>query len=271
MLSRVEVRTTQGDLITLTLEDSSNGLVVQNITGIDPVDAVLVSTSFAAIDGEQYLAARRNKRNIVFTLGLNPSDGNVRALRHQLYNFFMPKSIVELNWVDDDTTSVTIEGHIEKMETALFSQTPAVNISVMCFDPDFYDPTPVDVTGMLTSDTVAKSVTYAGTVETGVTLTVNVNRSLSEFTVYHKPPNDNMRTLDFSYPLIAGDVLVISTVPGAKGAYLTRAGTQSAVLYGLSPQSNWLSLEPGVNTLLVQADGAGVPLTFEYVNKYGGL
>lgn len=271
MLSRVEVRTTQGDLLTLTLEDSSNGLVVQNITGIDPVDAVLVSTSFASIDGEQYLASRRNKRNIVFTLGLNPSDGNVRGLRRQLYNFFMPKSVVELTWVDDDTTSVTIEGRVEKMETALFSQEPAVNISVICFDPDFYDPIPVDVTGMLTSDTVAKSVTYGGTVEAGVTLTVNVDRTLAEFTVYHKPPNDDMRTLDFSYPLVAGDVLVISTVPGSKGAALTRSGTQSSVLYGISPQSNWLSLEPGVNTLLVQADGAGIPLTFEYLNKYGGL
>jgi hypothetical protein len=183
----------------------------------------------------------------------------------------MPKSVVELTWVDDDTTSVTIEGRVEKMETALFSQEPAVNISVICFDPDFYDPIPVDVTGMLTSDTVAKSVTYGGTVEAGVTLTVNVNRTLAEFTVYHKPPNDDMRTLDFSYPLVAGDVLVISTVPGSKGAILTRSGTQSSVLYGISPQSNWLSLEPGVNTLLVQADGAGVPLTFEYLNKYGGL
>lgn len=271
MLSRVEVRTAQGDLLSLTLEDSSNGLVVQEITGLDPVDAVLVSSSFAGSDGEQYFSARRDKRNIILTLGLDPLDGNVRGLRRTLYNFFMPKSVVSLTWVDDDTTSLVIEGRIEKFETALFSQTPVVSISVLCFDPDFYDPIPVDVTGMLTSDTVAHSVTYAGTVETGVTFTMNVNRSLPEFTIYHKPPNDDMRTLDFSYPLLSGDVLTISTTPGSKGATLLRAGNLSSVLYAISPQSNWLSIEPGVNTLLVQADGAGVPLTFEYVNKYGGL
>jgi hypothetical protein len=71
--------------------------------------------------------------------------------------------------------------------------------------------------------------------------------------------------------LVAGDVLSINTVTGSKGATLTRAGVESSVLYGISPQSSWLELMPGVNTIRVYATGAAIPLSIEYINRYGGL
>jgi hypothetical protein len=112
---------------------------------------------------------------------------------------------------------------------------------------------------------------YDGEVETGFVFTLNVNRTLSEVTIYNTTPNEGIRSLDFSGSLVAGDVLVINTITGSKGATLTHLGASSSVLYGVSPQSSWLDLKPGSNQLRVYAVGAAIPFTIAYTTKYGGL
>jgi hypothetical protein len=155
--------------------------------------------------------------------------------------------------------------------SALFAQEPVVNLSIICFDPDFYSPESTLISGMLTSDEDPTYISYDGTVETGIELVITINRTLTELTVYHNPPNGETRTLQFVAPLVAGDVLTISTVPGNKGATLTRTGVDSSILYGVSPQSSWIELLPGSNGIRVYAEGAGIPLTIEYITKYGGM
>lgn len=269
----VQIRNDQGALLSLPLGDVSSGIVVQNIDGLDPVQATLVSSSFAQLDGEQYHSARRAKRNIKLRFGLEPmyGGGSVRDIRKRLYNFFMPKSSVELTFQMDDGLSVNISGRVETCETPMFVREPTIDVSLLCFNPDFYDPVPVQLTGSTTDLTTETLVTYDGSVESGIKFVLNVNRTLSEFTLYHRPPDGSLRSLDFAAPLSAGDVLTISTVPGAKGATLLRANTTSSILYGISPYSNWIALQPGENHLRAYAVGAGIPYTIEYTDKYGGL
>lgn len=275
MITKVEVRTRQGDLLILPLElEDAYGYPILDISGLDPVKATLVSSSFAQRDGEQYHSSRRETRNIKLQLGLDPDPATetVRSLRKKLYTFFMPKTEVTFRFYMEDGLEADIVGRVESCETALFSAEPAVDISVICFDPDFFELTPEIISGSTTSGEIPMTIQYDGTVETGIELTLNVDRDLAEFTVYHVPPNDSIRSMDFdNVPLVAGDVLTISTVVGAKGATLTRAGVTTSVLYGISPQSNWIELMPGSNTLRVYAVGLDIPLTIEYTNKYGGM
>lgn len=273
MLTKVEVRTSQGNLLNLPLDDVSAGLVVENIEGLDPVKATIVSSSFARLDGTQYQSSRREARNVKFRLGLEPDyiTDSVSDLRSRLYGFFMPKSEVSLRFIMSSGLSVDIPGRVESFETPLFTKEPAVDISIVCFDPDFVDPTLVTMSDFSTALETEILVPYSGTVETGVVFSLLVDRVVSEFTIYHRPPDDTFRTLDFSTPLSAGDVLTISTVSGAKGATLTRAATDSSVLYGISPQSNWIELMPGDNYIRVYAAGAAIPFTIDYTTKYGGL
>jgi hypothetical protein len=273
LLTSVEIRTQQGELLTLPLDDISNGIVVEEIEGLDPVKAILVSSNFAHSDGEEFHTARRMPRNIKMRLGLEPDyvTENVRDIRKRLYNFFMPKSPTSLRFVLSDSSNVDIVGIVETFETALFTKEPVVDISMMCFDPDFYDPTPAVISGTTTDLTTETLVEYEGTVETGFLLTLSPDRSIDEFTVYLRPPDDTLRTLEFSYPLLAGDTLEISTRVGQKGAWLTRGGVRTSALYGVSPQSNWLEFQPGDNHIRVYAEGAGIPYEIEYTTKYGGL
>lgn len=273
MLTEVEVRTRQGDLLNLPLEDIDSGLIVQQIEGLDPVKATLVSSSFAQIDGEQYQSSRRETRNIKIQLGLepNPLEDSVRGLRRQLYGFFMPETETNLRFIMDDGLNVDIVGRVESFESALFTAEPVVDISIICFDPDFVDPTPVEMSGTTVSSDAETLVEYEGTVETGIEFTLNVDRTIEEFTLYHRASDDTIRSLDFSAPLVAGDVLFISTIPGNKGATLTRAETVSSILYGISPQSVWTELTPGDNHIRVYAEGAGIPFDLKHSTKYGGL
>jgi len=273
MLTLVEVRTSQGDLLGISLDDISDGFVIENIEGLDPVKATLVSSSFARMDGEQYQSSRRETRNIKIRLGLEPDyvTGTVRDLRRRLYTFFMPKSVVNLKFYMSSGLIVDIAGRVESFETPLFTKEPAVDISVVCFDPDFISPTPGTLSGVSTATMTETLLHYDGSVESGIVIVLPINRTISALTIYHRPPDGTLRLLDFSAPLIAGDNLTISTVVGDKRAQMTRSGTVSSVLYGVSPQSSWIELLPGDNYIRVYALGAGIPFDLGYKNRYGGL
>lgn len=275
MLEKVEVLTEQGVLLTLPLQDISEGYSVQDIEGLDPVKATLISSTFGLMDGEQYQSSRREKRNIILTLGYEPDyeTGSVQDLRKKLYSFFMPKSRVLLRFFQAGEPTAQIYGRVESFDSPKFAKEPIAVISVVCFDPDFYNPTPALITGNTTSSTVETTHIYPGSVESGILFRLLVDRSITEFTIYHRPPDDTLRSLDFvtASPLQPGDVLSISTIPGNKYVTLTRGGVDISFLFGVSPQSDWISFFPGKNKLRIYAEGAGIPYQIEYTTKFGGL
>lgn len=273
MLVKVEARTIQGDLLSLPLDDISSGFTVEEIEGLDPVKASIVSSSFAGMDGELYQSSHRETRNIKMKLALRPESelDTVRDLRKQLYKFFMPKAPVSLRFYSEDL-DVDIVGWVETCETPLFAKDPVVDISIICLDPDFFNPVKTVFSQMTSENPGSYDVLeYEGTTTTGFVFTLNLDRDLDEFTIYHRDPNGDIKSLEFSTPLLTGDTLFISTIPGDKGATVIRAGSVVPVLYAISPQSTWLELTSGTNEILVYATGADIPYSIEYNEKYGGL
>ena len=275
MLDKVEVRTDQGSLLTLSLQDAYGGITVQDIEGLDPVKATMVSSTMAQLDGEQYQTSRREKRNIIFTLGFDPDYVNtsVDSLRKRLYTFFMPKSRVMLRFFPEGEDPVDIYGLVESFDSPKFTKDPLTTISVLCFDPDFFDPTPTILSGTTVGNTLETTHVYPGTVETGILFRLMVDRSLSAFTIHHRPGDGSLRTFEFATatPLASGDVVMISTVPGSKYVNVKKGAVITPYLFSVTPQSNWISLFPGSNKLRIFAEGAGVPYEIEYTTKFGGL
>ncbi len=273
MFYKLEVTNSQGDILALPLEEVNNGLYIMDIEGLGPVKATLVSTSFARLDGQQYQSAKREPRNIVLKLELDPDPAveEVRVLRNRIYEYFMPKTQILMQFFDDVASTVQIQGYIETCEPSIFTDKPGVEISIMCFAPDFLALTETTVTGNTTSSTTEQTLAYSGTVETGIKFQLNLNRTLSAFTIYQRTPSDEIRSLDFSASLLSGDVVEISTVRGNKYADLIRSGVRSSILYGVSPQSNWMELVKGDNNIRVYATGAAIPWQIVYTSRYGGL
>ena len=273
MLQLVEVRNTAGTLLTLTLDDVSDGLIIEDIEGLDPVPATLVSSDYAQQDGGLFQSARREKRNIIIKLGLEPDyiSTSVRDLRASLYQWFMPKAEVDLRFFTEEGLTVKAVGRVESFEAPFFTKEPRVDISILCFDPDFVELTEETVTGDTVDDTDEVTVAYEGTVETGIEFTLFVDRTLSEFTIYHRGPDGIQKSMDVTVELEADDILVINTVTGTKGATLTRASVSSSVLYGIAPQATWHELQPGDNDIRIYAVGDPIPWEITYMNRHGGL
>lgn len=282
LLNALKVVNSRGSLLNLPLEEVSEGLIVRKIEGLDPVKATLVSSSFANKDGEQYHSSRREARNIKISLGLSPdyAVGSAKDLRDLLYQYFMPKAKSSLTFhmydkfavdVFHEYLDLNIDGRVEEFDADIFSDDPSADISLMCFDPDFIDPTLNTFNGNTVADATETTLSYLGSIETGVIFTLRPNRVLTDFAIYHHAPDGTLKTINVSYPLQAGDVFTISSVVGAKSVTLLRAGVETSVLYAVSPQSGWLELQPGDNDLRVYAVGAAIPFDIQYINRYGGL
>lgn len=272
MLSRVEVTNRRGNVLTLEMEEN-DGPFQTTIDGLDPVKATFVSSSYAGQDGEQYQSARRGPRNIKMKIELDPDfvDDTYTTLRNDLYLYFMPKTMVKLRFYMTTGLYVDIDAHVEEFVGPMFEQEPAVNISLMCFKPDFIDPRRVELEGFTAATNTNTLIYYPGTVETGVVLTLNANRAVDSFTIYNMGEDGIQHQLDFTGDLVAGDELVISSLRGNKGITLTRAGVSSSYLYGKSAQSSWIELMEGINNFRVYALGDPIPYLLEYEVRYGGL
>jgi hypothetical protein len=275
MITRIEVVSPQGTYMTLSLEDSSSPFIVESMEGLDPVKATLVSSGFASLDGAQYQTSRRETRNITMRIGIKDDPSNpelsIRALRNQLYKFFMPKSQVQFQFYQGNFDIVKISGRVESFEAPLFTREPKIDVSIICFDPDFEDSSPSIKNSFTVSNATEELYEYEGTVETGFTFNLFVNRSLSSFTIYNRLPDNTSQTLEIISTLLVGDTVTISTVAGNKSVTRTRSDVTTSILYAMSAQSTWLKFFPGENHLRVYAVGAAIPYSLRYIARYGGL
>lgn len=273
MLTKVEVDNLQGTTLSLPLDDISSGYVVKDITGLDPVKATISSAPFAQLDGSTFQGSRRDNRNIVMKIGIEPdySTQTVSGLRNALYALFMPKTNVVVRFYMDDVHFVDIAGQVESCEAPPFSQDPEVNVSIICFDPNFVVPSSTTVNGNTVATSTEQTISYPGSAETGYVFTLNVNRSISGFSIYNRRPDGTVRQMDVALALVSGDVVKISTESRNKYATLTRSGVTTSILYAISATANWAPLNPGNNYYRVLVSGAAIPFTIDYTAKYGGL
>lgn len=273
MITKVEVRTSLGMLLTLELDNFNDGLVIEDILGLDPVNATLVSSSVANQDGAQYQSAHREPRDILMVLGLEPdyTATSVRDLRKNLYDFFMPKSEVGLRFFLSEGLTVDITARVEDFTAPLFVREPKATISFRCFNPDFVELEPIVVEGVTVIDSTEFVINYEGTIEAGIIFTLSVDAVITEFSIYNRPGDNLVRTLDFEADLEADDILTINTTPGSKEVTLLRDSVESSLLYGMTPQSDWIRLYRGDNFFRVLTTDPGIPFTIEYTPRHGGL
>lgn len=272
-LRKVSVVTENNQTFEFTLRDFSAPYRITNIEGLDPVKASIVSSNFGSADGGQYQSSRRDQRNILMELVYNPDylTNDVASLRKDLYLGLAPKSRVRLRFEDSIGPTVETIGWVESFESSMFAQDPIATLSILCFDPDFYNVAPTIVPLSSVNDTTENQINYVGNTDTGFLVSLNVDRSITDVTLIHKDGANNIRSIEFTGTLIAGDLLEINTVVGAKGAWRTRDGFRTSVLYSISPQSIWTRLYPGWNSVRLYIPGSPIPYTITYYEKFGGL
>lgn len=273
MLTQVNVSNPHGDTLSLQLLDASNGFVVKEVAGLDPVNATLTTSVMAQRDGAQAQNARRETRNVTMKLGLAPDYvvSTVDSLRQLLYGWFMPKLNIGLSFYKDGVLYAISSGRVESFENALFSADPEVDISIICYDPDLYAPAAVTTSLATVSTTDTHTFAYEGTTETGVIFTLTVDRTLTDFTLYNTAPDNTLQQFIVSGSFEAGDVITINSIAGQKSITLTRSGIDSSILYWVDTASDWITFQKGNNLFRAFADGAAIGYMLTYTPKYGGI
>jgi hypothetical protein len=273
MLTKVEIRTAFGGMLPLPLQDLSGGYLVKNIDGLDPVKATLVYSSFAGQDGSQFQSARRENRTITIKLKYASDylNNTPASLRQKLFQYVMPKSLVQLRFYDDIVGVVNISGRVETFDSPRFAMDPEVTIGIVCENSDFDTLSNLQFGGMTTEGIDTINYNYLGTVDSGFLFTMYLNRSIGGFTIYNTLPDNTLKIFSVTAPMIATDQMRVTTAPGNKTAMLTRYGTPGSVMYGVAPASTWITLVPGLNRLRIATAGAGVPWTIDHTTKFGGI
>lgn len=281
MLTAVHVRTLQGAILRLPMTGVSP-YVVRSITGLDPVPADIVTSSFVTMDGGVYQSAKGGMRNIVISLELSPSykvSDPFGELRRGLYPFFAPKMEIELYFISNNFETVKIIGHVESFEAPLFSEKPKVDISILCPDPYFSSQYPVTTTRVGSGQL---KVENPGTVESGFILTIDQYMSQAAYGLTVGRVTPTSQSMQYVGPLYSAGLrytLRIITIKGSKSAKVkpSSAYDPNGEFGGdtvLGYIDGWVDLAPGENIITIDVSASGTPnavTTLSYTPRYIGL
>lgn len=272
MLTMVSAQNDANGQLLLPLLDSSGGYSVKGIEGLGPVKATLTSTVLAQLDGARLNNKRREPRNITMKLGLETDwvTNSVASLRRDLYQWFSPKDEIIFGLYEDDEPFATTVATVESCEPNMFTADPEVDISLLCYDPDFYGDS-FEVDGSTVSSGITQEVVYTGTSDAGVIFSIQFAEDANSILIYNTRPDRTIQVMDLEGAFTAGDVLTVNTNPGEKSAIRNVAGLPISVLSYMGARSDWISLQQGSNLFRVYYTGSVTPFTLSYTNKYGGF
>lgn len=282
-----KIENSSGDMLTLTGNEPVYQVI--KITGLNPPQAQINTTSIVGLDGARFNSAKLNTRNIVLTIKIN---GDVEANRLNLYRYFRTKESCTFYYAND-TLDVTINGYVENVECDLFTNNELAQISILCPYPYFKSISQViadssNVLGLFVfpfsinaTDPIAFSslqtsadieVYNASESETGATIEINVLDSVSAIQLNNVVTGD---TFSLSYNFIAGDKIVINTNKGQKSITLIRNGVLTNIFSALQQGSTFFQLVAGMNLFEYTANGVvasdDISILFRYYNEYRGV
>ena len=259
-----KIENSSGDMLTLTGNEPVYQVI--KITGLNPPQAQINTTSIVGLDGARFNSAKLNTRNIVLTVKINYAN---------------------------DTLDVTINGYVENVECDLFTNNELAQISILCPYPYFKSisqviadssnvlglfvfPFSINATDPIAFSSLQTSVDIevynASESETGATIEINVLDSVSAIQLNNVVTGD---TFSLSYNFIAGDKIVINTNKGQKSITLIRNGVLTNIFSALQQGSTFFQLVAGVNLFEYTANGVvasdDISILFRYYNEYRGV
>ena len=266
MLTGITV--TRGDRsFEATVSDSELSLVGEE--GLAPVEAVVNSAEYAAIDGGIFQNARLSKRIITLTIELNSEDP--AAQRKFLYSVAVPKQSVRLFVTDTLRGTNYIDAVVTRYERDMFSESRTVSITFEAHDPMFKSPEYTETAVDVYTETVeGNELLYDGDGDVGFEVEFTATGDSPDGVTITLTRADNLvQQLTIDYQILTGDVLRVSSRTHMKGATLSRSGVTSNMLPYLWAQSEWPFLTNGTNHICVEAAGDGTAKTY-HETLYGG-
>lgn len=284
MINTLTVINYLGEQLTIKLANPFDvGMAITEITGLGPVNANIITTDNATMDGAVYNSSRLSYRNIVITLKLLGTDVNgqsIEATRHNVYKYFPIKKPLWLIF-ESDKRSAMIQGYVESNEPEIFSDWETTQISIICPDPYFKA-----LNGMITNFSGVEplfqfstdlndeptfelgrqylnediDIYYTGEVDAGININIYFDDHVNPITIYNVETNEKIlidtNKIESRYgTLVLGDKIIISTSRGNKKAVLIRENTTYNIINCLDKELTWFQLHKGDNIFAYSVEG----------------
>ncbi len=302
MIKSITVTNPKGESLELDLfHPEKSGLIVKSISGLGPPKATINSADLATADGALYSSARASTRNIVFNLQFMFAP-TIEDVRQKTYKYFPLKKEVTVR-VETDNRTLETKGYVESNSPDIFSKEESAQISIVCLDPFFYDPS-FTITqfatvtpnfefpfsnesltenliefGLVNLDT-RSVLDYSGDVDTGVLITVHcLGNVTGPIAIYNVETHESIKIdLTRIKTLIGrdfanGDDIIISTVSGNKYVQILHNGKYTNGISAIDKAADWFQISVGKNifNFTAKSGADNLSMSFSYKNAYGGI
>lgn len=239
--------------------DPSGPFILKGVDGLGPpeINVRLARTTF---EKAVYQGKSAGLRQIIATVALQPNwdEGQTaEELRTILYGLLTPRynQLVKVEIRNAGVVQGYAQGQISKMEPAMFTKDPAVQITIDCDYPyllaqSYVTQNPVQSTvGGIRAFTVDNDGTAPAGFYMGLILRANVGTTLTLSD--ESPLGQKLQINGINW--VSGDRLVVDTRPGSRGVWRGAGqGTNVSVLNNLNGAlSEWIQLYGGDNKLLL--------------------
>lgn len=298
---KCKIENVKNNILTLT-QDESNFQIL-SITGLNPPNAQINTSTVAGLDGSKFNSSKLESRNIVITLKIN---GDIEANRIDLYKYFTTKEWCKF-YYENEHRNVYIDCYVETFECDFFTNNETAQISLICPQPYFKDMEEIidDISKVLakfkfpfahgskgatnpdvekddstdsaipfsTFDTSKVTNVYNNSEsETGVIIKIDLLGDVSAIQI------KNTKTGEFftlNYNFIEDDEIVIDTNKGQKSVTLLRNGIKSNIFTSVRKGSTFFQLSIGDNFFGYTADDGTsddlIHIVFKHYNVYRGV
>lgn len=239
--------------------EESGPFVLKSAEGLGPPE-VTVRLARTVLEKAVYQGKSANLRQIVALVGLQPDwdvGQTAEELRTELYSLLTPRygQMVRAEIVYNGVVQGYAQGHISKLEAAIFTKDPAVQITLDCDYAYFLSPNTIlqepvqsTVNGIRAFEVVNDGTAPSG-FQMGVILRANVGNTLY---ISDGDPRGMKLQVD-GINWLAGDRFVVDTRPGSRGIWRgPQGGALVSALNNLNAGvSEWMYLYGGNNSLQI--------------------
>lgn len=239
---------------------------VINVDGLNPVPTT-INTSANSGDGAIFNSAFLQARNIVVTVVFN---GDIEDTRKAFYALFPLKSRIMLR-MKNKNYDVRINGYIEAVDIALFSQRQQAQVSIICPDPFFVNSASTVSRSTVVSGVPTVTVTNTGDFEVGFYLNVTFTGDVENLNVRNVTTNKSFKV---STSFQNNNNFLLTTRRNELSVQCRRSGITTTLLSSVEDGSDWVRLAKGENVLTITAASGMANIgtaTLSFNALYGGV
>lgn len=239
--------------------EESGPFVLKGAEGLGPPD-VTVRIVRTVLEGGLYQGKTAALRQIIALVGLQPNwdvGQTAEELRTELYSLLTPRygNMVRAEVIHDGVVQGYAQGQVSKMEPALFTKDPAVQITLDCDYPYLLGPNQVtqdppqrDIGGIRGFD-----ISNEGSAPAGFKMGVILRAAVAGSLVLSDENSAGQKIQIDGISWAPGDRFVVDTRAGSRGIWRGPAGgaLQSVLNNMNAGVSEWIQLYGGTNTLLL--------------------